>query len=120
MEHPLRVEEFSPAEAAPSAPVALAAEAAPVMAAPATSLPQLPPLSAGDVLFLEPSDAQYADYLAAANIRTRLNPALRPVCTTKHAVAVKADWVRSNNLNFAIRCGGHSYEGFSQSVDVVI
>ena len=30
------------------------------------------------------------------------------------------DWVRSNNLSFAIRCGGHSYEGFSQSQDVVI
>jgi len=30
------------------------------------------------------------------------------------------DWVRSNNLSFGIRCGGHSYEGFSQSQDVVI
>ena len=30
------------------------------------------------------------------------------------------DWVRSNNLSFGIRCGGHSYEGFSQLRDVVI
>jgi FAD/FMN-containing dehydrogenase len=30
------------------------------------------------------------------------------------------DWVDSNNLTFAVRCGGHSYEGFSQSSDVVI
>ena len=30
------------------------------------------------------------------------------------------DWVRSNNLSFGIRCGGHSYEGFSQSQDAVI
>ena len=30
------------------------------------------------------------------------------------------DWVRSNNLSFAVRCGGHSYEGLSQSSDVVI
>ena len=30
------------------------------------------------------------------------------------------DWVRDNHLNFAVRCGGHSYEGFSQSADVVI
>jgi FAD/FMN-containing dehydrogenase len=28
--------------------------------------------------------------------------------------------VRSNGLSFAVRCGGHSYEGFSQSTDVVI
>lgn len=120
MEHPLRVDEFSPAEAASSATVAPIAGAAPVMAAPATPLPPLPPLSAGDVLFLKPSDARYADYLAAANIRTRLNPALRAVCKTEHAVAVMVDWVRSNHLNFAVRCGGHSYEGFSQSADVVI
>ena len=30
------------------------------------------------------------------------------------------DWVRTNNLSFAVRCGGHSYEGLSQSVDVAI
>ena len=120
MEHPLRVEEFSPAEAAPTAPAELVADAAPATAAHATSLPPLPNLPASDVLFLKPTDAHYADYLAAANIRTRLNPALRAVCQTEHAVAVMVDWVRGNNLNFAVRCGGHSYEGLSQSVDVVI
>ena len=30
------------------------------------------------------------------------------------------DWVRENQLSFAVRCGGHSYEGFSQSAEVVI
>jgi FAD/FMN-containing dehydrogenase len=30
------------------------------------------------------------------------------------------DWARSNGLPFALRGGGHSYEGFSQSADVVI
>ena len=120
MEHPLRVDEFSPAEAASSSAVDLTAEAAPAIAAPATALPPLPNLSGGDALLLKPMDAHYADYLAAANIRTRLNPALRAVCKTEHAVTVMVDWVRSNNLNFAVRCGGHSYEGFSQSADVVI
>ncbi len=119
MEHPLRVDEFSPAEAASSVPVTLAAEAVPA-AAPTTALPPLPNLSATDALLLKPSDAHYADYLAAANIRTRLDPALRAVCKTEHAVAVMVDWVHSNNLNFAVRCGGHSYEGLSQSADVVI
>src|SRR6202020_1903170 len=39
---------------------------------------------------------------------------------TENAVAVMTDWVRSNGLSFAVRCEGHSYEGFSQSTDVVI
>jgi len=30
------------------------------------------------------------------------------------------DWCRSNNLPFAVRCGGHSYEGFSQSPSVIV
>jgi len=119
MEHPLRVDEFCPAGTT-SMPAALLADAAPAMAASTTALPPLPNLSGGDVLFLQPSDPHYADYLAAANIRTRLNPALRAVCKTEHAVTAMVDWVRDNGLNFAVRCGGHSYEGFSQSADVVI
>lgn len=119
MEHPLRVDEISPAEATP-APLALVADAAPATAASTTVLPPLPNLSASDALLLQPSDPPYADYLAAANIRTRLNPALRAVCKTEHAVAAMVDWVRDNDLGFAVRCGGHSYEGFSQSADVVI
>jgi FAD/FMN-containing dehydrogenase len=121
MEHPTRVDEFVPSETAPAVEVptpALAPSPSPV-AAP-TALPPLPSLPASDVLFLTPSDAHYADYLPAANMRTQLSPALRAVCKTENAVSVMVDWVRSNNLDFAVRCGGHSYEGFSQSRDVVI
>src|SRR5216683_4750361 len=119
MEHPLRVDEFSPS----GMPASVAVE--PPFADPATPaagapLPPLPNLPATDVLFLKPSDAHYADYLPAANRRTQLSPSLRAVCKTEHAVAVMVDWVCTNNLKFAVRCGGHSYEGFSQSVDVVI
>jgi FAD/FMN-containing dehydrogenase len=84
------------------------------------SLPPLPNLSANDVLFLKPSDPPYAHYQGSANLRTQLQPALRAVCKTEQAVAVMTDWVRANNLSFAIRCRGHSYEGFSQSKDIVI
>ena len=121
MEHPTRVEAFVPTAAARLRDVegpALAPSLSP--AAPPTQLPPLPNLPASDVLFLKPTDAHYADYLPAANTRTQLSPALRAVCKTEHAVAVMIDWVRSNNLSFGIRCGGHSYEGFSQSQDVVI
>lgn len=120
MEHPLRVDEFHPSEARQPAVVEPAAADALAPAAAAASLPPLPNLPASDVLFLKPSDLHYADYLPAANRRKQLNPSLRAVCKTEHAVAVMVDWVRTNRLNFAVRCGGHSYEGFSQSADVVI
>jgi FAD/FMN-containing dehydrogenase len=120
MEHPLRVDEFDPSETPPSVGAEPAAAAPPPPAAASAPLPPLPNLPASDVLFLKPSDAHYADYLPAANSRTKLSPSLRAVCKTEHAVAVMVDWVRTNKLKFAVRCGGHSYEGFSQSVDVVI
>src|SRR5258708_7085265 len=120
MEHPLRVDEFDPSETPSSVVVEPAAAVPPPPAAASAPLPPLPSLPSTDVLFLKPSDAHYADYLPAANSRTQLSPSLRAVCKTEHAVAVMVDWVRTNNLKFAVRCGGHSYEGFSQSTDVVI
>jgi FAD/FMN-containing dehydrogenase len=116
MEHPLQVEEHA------GTPPAIVAEPAPAAPAPtaAAPLPPLPDLPASDVLFLKPGNPQYKDYLPVANLRTRLSPALRAVCRTEHAVAVMVSWVRENQLSFAVRCGGHSYEGFSQSADVVI
>ena len=83
-------------------------------------LPPLPTLSSGDALLLRPSDANYADYQAAFNLRTALKPQLRALCKTPKAVGVMVDWCRTNDLPFAVRCGGHSYEGFSQSANVVI
>jgi hypothetical protein len=116
MEHPFQVEEFVPEPKELSNRFVTAAPEP----RPAVVLPPLPDLPASEVLFLRPPDAQYASYLPSANLRTQLAPALRAVCKTEHAVAVMTDWVRSNKLSFAVRCGGHSYEGFSQSKDVVI
>jgi FAD/FMN-containing dehydrogenase len=86
----------------------------------AADLPPLPTLAANDALLLRPGDAHFADYQASFNARTTLTPHLRALCKTPHAVSVVVEWCRSNNLPFAIRCGGHSYEGFSQSTSVVI
>jgi FAD/FMN-containing dehydrogenase len=80
----------------------------------------LPNLPASDVQFLRPSDPQYAEYLPATSKRKQLAPALRAVCKREHAVAVMVDWVRSHGLNFAVRCGGHSYEGLSQTTSIAI
>jgi hypothetical protein len=114
MEHPLRLDELSPSD-----PPRRIEDTLPA-AAPATPLPPLPSIPASDVTLLTPSDPHYKDYLPAANARKQLSPALRAVCNTAQGVAAMIDWVRDNNLAFAIRCGGHSYEGFSQSTDVVI
>ena len=112
MEHPFLVEEYIPAHAqrAPDA----SREFGTAMTEPelAAALPPFPNLPPGEALLLTPADPQYADYLPAANLRTQLAPALRAVCKTENAVAVMTDWVRSNSLSFAVRCGGHSYEGF--------
>jgi hypothetical protein len=83
-------------------------------------LPALPNLPSTDALLLRPGDAQFAPYQTAFNTRTMLTPQLRALCKTANAVSVMVDWCRSNNLAFAMRCGGHSYEGFSQSSSVVI
>jgi len=119
MEHPLRVDEFRPSDAPPTA--AAEDEIAPPLAqAAATPLPPLPNLPASDVQFLRPSDQHYADFLPAASKRKQLAPTLRAICKTEHAVAVMVNWVRSNGLTFATRCGGHSYEGLSQTTGVAI
>jgi FAD/FMN-containing dehydrogenase len=97
--------------------------AAPVLVSAAradATVPPLPALSAGDALLLRPSDARYEDYQKAFNLRTAQKPQLRALCKTPKAVGVMVDWCRSNGLAFAVRCGGHSYEGFSQSTGVVI
>ena len=116
MEHPLRLDELSPGEG----PRIIHDAPAVAQSGTTTVLPALPDLPASDVTFLKPSDPHYKDYLPASNARKQLSPALRAVCNSEHGVAAIVDWVRSNNLDFAVRCGGHSYEGFSQSTDVVI
>jgi FAD/FMN-containing dehydrogenase len=84
------------------------------------ALPVLPNLPPSDALLLRPGDAQFAAYQPAFNSRTMLTPQLRALCKTAHAVGVMIDWCRSNSLPFALRSGGHCYEGLSQSTSVVI
>jgi hypothetical protein len=87
-------------------------------AAPRASLPPLPSIPDADLL--TPGSAEYAAYLPAFNLRTAVAPALRALCKSEAAVAAMVDWVRDQNVPFAIRCGGHSFEGFSQSPQVDI
>ncbi len=52
--------------------------------------------------------------------RLQLTPRVRVVAGSAAAVSATILWATSNGLNFAIRSGGHSFEGFSQSPDLVI
>ncbi len=83
-------------------------------------LPTLPDLPVADALLLRPGDSQFAQYQASFNLRTAQTPQLRALCKTAKSVGAMVEWCRINNLPFAVRCGGHSYEGFSQSSTVVI
>src|SRR6516225_460 len=83
-------------------------------------LPPLPNLPAHDALLLQPGQPGYDSFEPAANERVLLRPKLRALCKTANAVSVMVNWCRTNNLPFAVRSGGHSYEGFSQSASVVI
>jgi FAD/FMN-containing dehydrogenase len=83
-------------------------------------LPPLPNIAPSDALLLRPGDLQFSAYEPAFNARTMLTPQLRAMCKTANGVSVMVDWCRTNNLPFALRCGGHSFEGLSQSASVVI
>jgi FAD/FMN-containing dehydrogenase len=84
------------------------------------ALPKLPPIAETDALLLQPGDARTAQYEQAYNERTELRPALRIMAKTGRGVAQSIDWLRTNHVPFALRSGGHSFEGFSQSASAVI
>src|SRR5579871_6284482 len=59
------------------------------------------------------------DYDASFSKRKQLTPQVRVVASSAQAVGSIVRWATSNGVSFAIRSGGHSYEGFSQSTDLV-
>jgi FAD/FMN-containing dehydrogenase len=77
-------------------------------------------LDPNECLILLPSDAQYAKYQLAFNLRTALKPQARVLVRSAKGVQQLVQWLKTNKVAFAVRCGGHSYEGFSQSSSVVI
>ena len=54
------------------------------------------------------------------NKRTQISPRVRVVAASAASVGATIRWATSNGIGFAIRSGGHSFEGFSQSPDLVI
>lgn len=77
-------------------------------------------LNPKEALVVVPTDALAAKYQSAFNKRTLLTPSVRVLCTTPQAVATAIQWAQTNNVPLALRCGGHSFEGLSQSTGLVI
>ena len=77
-------------------------------------------LNGDQALLLIPSNKQFATYQVAFNKRMMLTPQVRALCKTPEAIAIALQWAKTNKISFAIRSGGHSYEGFSQSKQLVI
>jgi FAD/FMN-containing dehydrogenase len=65
-------------------------------------------------------DPNKFDYDASYCKRKQLTPQVRVVASSPQAVGSTVRWAVSNGVSFAVRSGGHSYEGFSQSADLVI
>lgn len=72
-----------------------------------------------DVVLLHGSSAA-AKKDISFNKRTQISPKVRVIAGSAAAVGSTILWATRNGVGFAIRSGGHSYEGFSQSPDLVI
>ncbi len=77
-------------------------------------------LPAADGLIVIPGDAGFAGYQTSFNKRTIQVPEVRVLCKSAKGIATVIGWARENNVSFATRGGGHCYEGFSQSLQLVI
>jgi FAD/FMN-containing dehydrogenase len=72
-----------------------------------------------DLLLLHGSSAA-AKKDISFNKRTQISPKVRVIAGSAAAVSATILWATRNGVGFAIRAGGHSYEGLSQSPDLVI
>lgn len=82
------------------------------------ALPPLPVIPGAEMLV--PGSPGYNEALIASELREIVPPQIRAMCSRDTAVAAVVNWLREQKLPFAVRCGGHSYAGLSQSSSVVV
>jgi len=75
----------------------------------------LPPFPEQDVRLLRPGDTDYERFQPVYNRRTERRPRWRAMCLTPDGLRRLVDGARDARIPFAIRSGGHSFEGLSQS-----
>ncbi len=73
-----------------------------------------------DALILIPTHELYSRFNQEFNLRTAKLPAVRILVKNPQAIVTSLQWLKQENIPFSIRCGGHSFEGLSQSHSVVI
>lgn len=71
-------------------------------------------------LFLRPGDPEYERTLPTYNLRVAKAPQIRALCSTQGGVAGSVNWVRGQGMRFALRSGGHSFEGHSENPQLVL
>ena len=72
------------------------------------------------ILIAASASPNKADYNAAYSKRKQITPQVRVVAASPQAVGSTIRWAINNGVSFAVRSGGHSYEGLSQCADLVI
>lgn len=78
------------------------------------------PPDAGDLTVIAGDDPRAPGFDAAYNHRVLRHPRLRALCHGPDAVARMVAWARDGGRGFAVRSGGHCFEGFSQHDRLVI
>lgn len=66
-----------------------------------------------DVVFLKPTDRDYARFRQPFNKRIVLAPAVIAACRSEAGVQRAVEYAKAQGLSIAIKSGGHSFEGYS-------
>lgn len=77
-------------------------------------------LNSADGIIVVPTDVKFSELQNSFNRRTLITPSIRVLCLTEAGVSICLQWAKQNQVPLAVRCGGHSYEGFSQTAGLVI
>ena len=77
-------------------------------------------LDPADAQLVLPADPGFDSLRRAYNVRTLVRPQAIVRAKTPRGAATVVQWARANKVPFAVRGGGHSYEGFSQSDTLVL
>ena len=81
-------------------------------------LAQLINAAHGPVLL--PSDHQYSKHKVYSKRHHAIQPLVILLCKDESDVIAGLNWAKANEMKFCVRCGGHSYEGFSSCEGLVM
>ena len=74
-------------------------------------------LSSNHVIFVNKADKDYDTYNVGFNLRVPKQPKIIALCKNTQGVSEAIKFAIANDLNVAVKSGGHSFEGFSSIND---